>query len=102
MCGRYHIARLEEEIVRLFGASISELNFIVRYNASPSQMLPVVASNNLNQVQLFKWRLISLWSKDESIGNKMINGRFETLTQKPSFKNLAKNNRWLLRMAKIG
>lgn len=96
MCGRYHITRLEEEITRLLGVSISEINFIERYNAAPSQMLPVVASNNPKQIQFFKWGLIPHWAKDESTGNKMINARLETLNEKPTFKNLVNKNRCIV------
>jgi putative SOS response-associated peptidase YedK len=96
MCGRYHITRLEEEITRLLGVSISEIYFIERYNAAPSQMLPVVASNNPKQIQFFKWGLIPHWAKDESTGNKMINARLETLNEKPTFKNLVNKNRCIV------
>jgi putative SOS response-associated peptidase YedK len=43
-----------------------------------------------------KWGLVPHWAKDESIGNKMINARAETLAEKRSFKNLLASNRCLV------
>jgi putative SOS response-associated peptidase YedK len=37
---------------------------------------------------MMRWGLIPHWAKDESIGNKMINARAETITEKVSFKRL--------------
>ena len=34
---------------------------------------------------MLRWGLILYWAKDESIGNKLINARAETLDEKPSF-----------------
>ncbi len=39
-----------------------------------------------NILKLMRWGLIPPWAKDESIGNRMINARAETLAQKPSFR----------------
>ena len=36
------------------------------------------------------------WAKDPSIGNRMINARAETLTEKPSFRRLLENRRCLV------
>jgi putative SOS response-associated peptidase YedK len=35
-----------------------------------------------------RWGLVPWWAKDQSIGNKLINARAETLTEKASFKRL--------------
>lgn len=43
-----------------------------------------------------RWGLIPSWAKDESIGNKLINARAETLLEKPSFKTSFKRRRCLV------
>jgi putative SOS response-associated peptidase YedK len=45
---------------------------------------------------MMQWGLIPSWAKDPSIGNKMINARAETLTEKPSFKRLIGKRRCLV------
>jgi len=40
--------------------------------------------------------LIPHWAKDESIGNKLINARGETLTEKPSFRDAVQKRRCLV------
>ena len=54
------------------------------------------AGANPEHIRMFRWGLIPVWAKDESIGNKMINARMETLLEKPSFKVLVKRRRCLV------
>lgn len=93
MCGRYHLTRIKEEIEKMFGVEVEDDEELQTYNAAPSQNLPLVASNKPGIIQRFKWGLIPSWSKDESIGFKMINARIETLKEKPSFKSLVDEKR---------
>ena len=39
-------------------------------------------------MKLMRWGLIPGWAKDESIGDKLINARAETVSEKTSFKKL--------------
>jgi putative SOS response-associated peptidase YedK len=45
---------------------------------------------------MYKWGLIPSWSKDPSIGDRMINARAETLAEKPSFRNAFRRRRCLI------
>ncbi len=38
------------------------------------------------KVELFQWGLIPSWSKDPSMGSRMINARAETLHEKPAYR----------------
>lgn len=58
-----------------------------RYNIAPSQPLAVIANQNPNKVDFFIWGLIPNWAKEPQIGNRLINARAETLTQKPAFRS---------------
>ncbi len=66
------------------------------YNIAPSQMVACVRSHaestNREYVEL-KWGLVPSWTKDVSIGNKMINARSETVAEKPSFRKAFKQQR---------
>jgi putative SOS response-associated peptidase YedK len=39
-----------------------------------------------------RWGLIPSWAKDESIGDKLINARTETVSEKPVSKNRLNSN----------
>ena len=40
--------------------------------------------------------LVPFWAKDQAIGNKIINARPETLTDRPPFKDLLSSRRCLV------
>jgi putative SOS response-associated peptidase YedK len=68
-----------------------------RYNIAPSQEVPVIVQNEgVNELKSMKWGLVPSWSPDRSIGDRMINARAETVTQKPSFKQLVQQRRCLI------
>ena len=59
------------------------------YNIAPTQnSLVLVQEKGSRIIRSMKWGLIPAWSKSELYGSKMINARAETVTTKPSFKNL--------------
>ena len=45
---------------------------------------------------MLRWGLIPSWADDPSIGNKMINARAETVSEKPSFRTPFKHRRCLV------
>ncbi|MGE5415654.1 MAG: SOS response-associated peptidase [Acidobacteriota bacterium] len=98
MCGRYtlvinELGELESRFI--FGGSVGNWN--PRYNAAPTQMMPVIHDADDGHVlKMMKWGLIPFWSKDESIGSRLINARFETLTEKPAFKHAVKKRRCII------
>ena len=52
----------------------------------------------VRQLRRVRWGLVPSWAKDPTIGSRMINARFETLTAKPSFKAAAARRRCLVPM----
>jgi putative SOS response-associated peptidase YedK len=67
-----------------------------RYNVAPSQPVAVIPNTGDHTVSMYKWGLIPSWSKDPSIGERMINARAETLAEKPSFRNAFRRRRCLI------
>ena len=96
MCGRFTItiepAFFQQELN--LGSVPSE--WTPRYNAAPSQNIPVVLDKNTRDVEMLRWGLIPFWAKDEKIGYRMINARSETIQEKPSFRNAFKQRRCLI------
>lgn len=95
MCGRYTIIAKAEEIERRFKIEVPEM-YQPRYNAAPTQILPVITNLNPEGLSFFRWGLIPPWSKDVSIGSKMINARSETITEKMSYKKPFQSKRCLV------
>ena len=96
MCGRFTITSDAEELEKRFGAKVDKGEYSKRYNAAPSQLLPVITNSDKKNVQFFKWGLIPFWAKEEKIGYQLINARAETVTEKPSFKYALKERRCLV------
>jgi putative SOS response-associated peptidase YedK len=72
-------------------------DFKPSYNIAPGRNVPVIVrQGDRNVVKLIRWGLVPSWSQDPSIGNQVINSRFETLDQKPSFKQLLGSRRCLV------
>lgn len=103
MCGRYTIhdkATDIEELKKHFSITRSEIpELFPRYNAAPSQMLPVVLDGHKTSDRIldtFRWGLIPRWAKDESIGYKTINARCESLTEKSTYRKPFTSQRCLV------
>ncbi|WP_020530633.1 SOS response-associated peptidase [Flexithrix dorotheae] len=86
MCGRYTITKKAEEIEKRFEARISAESFEKKWNAAPSNLLPIITNHEPQIIQQYKWGLIPGWAKDEAIGFNTINARVESVTEKPAFK----------------
>jgi len=95
MCGRYTIIAKAVEIEKRFEIEVPDI-YAPRYNAAPTQILPVITSEQPQGLSFFRWGLIPSWSRDFNIGSKLINARSETITEKASFKVAFKHRRCLV------
>jgi putative SOS response-associated peptidase YedK len=96
MCGRFTIFADPERLAERFHASLPAGGLQARYNAAPTQHLPVILNDGPPAIQLLQWGLIPFWAKDPSIGSRMINARAETLVEKPAFRAAFKKRRCLV------
>jgi putative SOS response-associated peptidase YedK len=98
MCGRYTLAVDAAQIQQEFDLpglpDTSKPD--ARYNIAPMQTVPIISNAAPDTLSLMRWGLVPSWSKDPSIGNKMINARAETLAEKPSFKTAFVQRRCLV------
>ncbi len=93
MCGRFSQATSLDELAEIYGFDPGDLSLEERYNVAPMQYAPVMVLRDKRELKMMKWGLVPHWAKDTSIGNKMINARAETLSEKPSFRNAFKKRR---------
>lgn len=98
MCGRFTQTAPWEKVKKEFAAKMPESDlFKPRYNIAPMQIVPIVRdAESERTISTLKWGLVPLWSKDAEIGNRMINARAETLTEKPSFREAFAKRRCLV------
>ncbi|MHB8941239.1 MAG: SOS response-associated peptidase [Desulfobacteria bacterium] len=98
MCGRFTLFEPDQVFAREFGVSDFPPRS-PRYNIAPSQPVTAVratSTGNGREITLLRWGLIPSWSKDPSIGNRLINARAETAKEKPSFRNAFRRHRCLI------
>jgi putative SOS response-associated peptidase YedK len=98
MCGRYRLTRKKEILAEHFGIEPPD-NWQPRYNVAPTQDVPVIRQHPGEPRRLastMRWGLIPFWSKDPSVGFKMINARSEGIADKPAFKEALRKRRCLI------
>ena len=96
MCGRFVLTATPEVIQQQFDLDTSPKGVQARYNIAPTQPVGVITNDNPGEMDYFNWGLIPSWSKDPSIGSRMINARGETVHEKPSFRSAFKRRRCLI------
>ena len=97
MCARFTVAKDLAEFARFFNFVCRVAFFAPCYNIAPRQQAPVIVLDQFRPVlKLMRWGLIPSWAKDESIGDKLINARAETISEKPSFRKPMERQRCLI------
>ena len=96
VCGRYGESKILAQVKGKVPFFRAESALKPRYNIAPTQMAPVIVSQDEPVLKNMRWGLIPFWSKDEEIGSRMINARAETVKEKPSFRNSLKRRRCLV------
>ena len=91
MCGRFTLVQDPREINRLLAGLKDHLpqESVSRYNIAPTQNLIVVQGGILTQAC---WGLNPMWAG----GTKLINARAESITTKPTFRDLFRERRCLI------
>ena len=98
MCGRFILTSTGKDLAEHFGL-MTEPELSGRYNIAPTQEVATIRlepDGNSRRLTYLKWGLVPSWAKDTSIGSSLINGRCETLSQKPGFRAALKRKRCLI------
>ncbi len=48
---------------------------------------PIITNQAPNEIQLFQWGLLPSWAKDTSLQKNTLNAQFETISEKPTFRD---------------
>ncbi len=102
MCGRYVLIdgkMVLASFALLRNVQISTQSFagLPRYNASPMQKMPIIATRDrAAQVQQMQWWLVPHWSKEPKTAFSTFNAKAETLEQSKLYSPYFKGSRCLV------
>jgi putative SOS response-associated peptidase YedK len=97
MCGRYRLSRRKQVVEEYFDSVGDEEDWVPRYNIAPTQPVATVRlAETRRVVSTMRWGLVPSWAKDISIGSQLINGRSETILEKPAFRDSFRMRRCLI------
>ncbi len=91
MCGRFGLLSPSEISERF--ALVAQLSFDARYNAAPTQRLPVVIEDGARKVEAMRWGYEPRWLKEKGGGRPLINARADKLTSAPTFREALRAQR---------
>lgn len=97
MCGRYTLKN-PRDVLSAYRAAVGALAELApRYNAAPSQLLPVLhRAGDAPAAELMRWGLVPFWDKSAKPRIAPINARAEDALAKPTFKQALQKRRCLV------
>ena len=97
MCGRYKLSRRKQVVEEYFERASEEEDFSPRYNIAPTQPVATIRTAGSSRIlSMMRWGLVPSWASDISIGSRLINGRSETVLEKPAFRDSFRTRRCLI------
>lgn len=99
MCGRFVSSTPVSKLVEQFLVEeVKVEEHEPSFNVAPTtEILAVAASSEgVRRLGTFKWGLVPSWAKDPATGNRMINLRAETVSEKPTFRRMLAKHRCII------
>ena len=97
MCGRFNSIASGKDFASVYDAQFLTDELSSNFNVAPTTLVYVLHRQDGGRVlDVMSWGLVPSWSKDKTRAASMINARSETLTEKPSFRNLVSEHRCIL------
>ena len=96
MIERYSLSKTAAELAERFQGIEITNNYIPRYNAAPSQLLPVITNEHPHGFSFFYWGTAPKWSRNKTISRKLINAEKEELQEKPTYRKSLTASRCLV------
>ena len=95
MVDRYSITAPLQKLAERFSVDVPE-GYVPRYNAAPSQLLPVITTDSPEGVSFFYWGIAPAWAKNKSISERIINLRADQLSERPIALKTLKKRRCII------
>jgi putative SOS response-associated peptidase YedK len=97
VCGRFGLFAPAEQLAEFFALTELVVAPEPRYNLTPGQAVAVVRERDGRRtLEQLQWGLVPFWAKDASIGRRLINARFDTLAEKPAYREAWSRRRCLI------
>jgi putative SOS response-associated peptidase YedK len=96
MCGRFSLYASQEVLLDAFGLALIPDDYRPRYNIAPTQQILMVTGEAPREARWARWGLVPSWAKEQTMGNRLINARAETVAEKPSFRTAFRRRRCLV------
>lgn len=97
MCGRFGLFAPAEQLAEFFALTDLVTAPAPRYNLTPGQAVAVVRERDgRRNLEPLQWGLVPFWAKDASIGRRLINARFDSVAEKPAFREAWSRRRCLI------
>jgi len=95
MVDRYSLTITASALPERFSVEVSD-HYKPRYNAAPSQLLPVITSSGRQGLSWFYWGRPPQYARNKNLGEKIINLPIETLKEKPVLKKALLRHRCII------
>jgi putative SOS response-associated peptidase YedK len=95
MIDRYSISASAEKLKERFSVDVPAF-YEPRYNAAPTQLLPVITSSAPQGISTFYWGTSPEWSKNKTLSEKIINVHAETIHEKASLRKALMKTRCII------
>ncbi|HOX84305.1 MAG TPA: SOS response-associated peptidase [Chryseolinea sp.] len=95
MIDRYSIAASAEKLKERFSVDVPAF-YEQRYNAAPTQLLPVITSSAPQGISTFYWGTSPEWSKNKTLSEKIINVHAEMIHEKASLRKALMKTRCII------
>ncbi|HYF71064.1 MAG TPA: SOS response-associated peptidase [Ohtaekwangia sp.] len=95
MIDRYSITASAEKISERFAVDVPDF-FQPKYNAAPTQLLPLITSVSPEGISTFYWGTSPEWSKNKTLSEKIINVRAELIQEKVSLRKSLMKGRCII------
>jgi putative SOS response-associated peptidase YedK len=97
MCGRYVFHHSAQEMQARFGLEEIPEDIEARFNAAPTQNLPVIVQHGDNvQMEWMRWGLVPSWAKEIKTNVSTFNARAEGISDKPMYRGPIRRQRCLV------
>lgn len=95
MIDRYSITASAEKVAERFSVDVPGF-YRAHYNASPTQLLPVITVAHAEGLSSFYWGTAPEWAKNKTLSERLVNLRGENFTEKPTLRKALRTQRCIV------
>jgi putative SOS response-associated peptidase YedK len=102
MCGRFVQTSSVESLAERFGATETPTEVLAPdYNVTPRADVPVIRERARDDpptrvLSVVRWGLVPSWAKSPAVGDRQINARAESITERPAYRRAMQKRRCIV------